>query len=125
MTIINVDFVSITNRDVARLSKLASAEERVFCQCRYHIDSASRLTDGVMEFGYGRARGGMPVGKRKNFGRALVGWDERITNFTGIGGACSVPCCQGDGSIEHSFFELLLGEWLAWWAGPLDGFTYS
>ena len=84
MTIINVDFVSITNRYVSCLAKLASAEEGIFCKCRYNTYSASGLTDGVMEFGDGCARGEMAVGKCKNFCRALVCWDERITNFTGI-----------------------------------------
>ena len=66
MTIVNVDIVSITNRD---------------CQCRYNIDSVSGLTDGLMEFGYGRTRGGMVDGKCRNFCGALVCWDERIAKF--------------------------------------------
>ena len=77
-----------------------------------------------MEFGNGRARGGMASGKCKTFLRALVHWDEMITNFTGIEGACGVPRFQENGSIEHSFLELLLGKWLAWWAGPLYEFTH-
>ena len=35
------------------------------------------------------------------------------------------PMLPRDGSTEHSFLELLLSEWLAWWAGWLDGFTHG
>ena len=72
------------------------------------------LTDGVIKFGNGRGRGGMAIGKCKHFCRAMVCWNERIANFTGIGGACGVSHCRGDESIEYFFLELLFGEWLAW-----------
>ena len=66
--------------------------------------------NGVVEFGHVGGRGAIAVHQRKNFGRRLVGLDEGVTNCPSVGSAGGITCCQGNGAVEHTTFEVGFGK---------------
>ena len=75
-----------------------------------HINCVSWLTDRVVDLGHIRDWGTVTVCHGENLGGQFNRLDVRVSNFAGIGGTSSIPCCWGNCAIEHSLLELRFGE---------------
>ena len=49
--IVNIDFLAVTDGDVARFGKFAAAEKRIALQGRDNVDGSRRFAHSVMQFG--------------------------------------------------------------------------
>lgn len=91
--IVDVDFLAVADGDVASFGEFSSTEERIALQGRDNVDGPRWFADSVVQFGDSGGWGCMPIGQSKHFGGALVGGNEGVIGFAGVGSTCCVPCC--------------------------------
>ena len=91
--IVDVDFLAVADGDVASFGEFSATEERIAFQGRDNVDSPRWFANSVVQFGNNGGGGCTPIGQSKHLGGALVGGNEGVIGFAGVGSTHSVPCC--------------------------------